>query len=68
VFDLRVPGVNQFMSTLANGVSEAMAGQKTPQAALDEVAQQWTGIVNKIGADRVRAAYKNVVELEDKGR
>jgi multiple sugar transport system substrate-binding protein len=68
VFDLRVPGVNQFMSTLANGVAEAMAGQKTPQAALDGAAQQWTDIVNKIGVDKVRNAYKNVVTLEDKGR
>jgi multiple sugar transport system substrate-binding protein len=68
VFDLRVPGVNQFMSTLANGVSEAMAGQKSPQAALDGVAQQWNDIVSKIGVDKVRAAYKNVVALEDKGR
>ena len=68
VFDLRVPGVNQFMSTLANGVSEAMAGQKSAQAALDGVAQQWSDIVKKIGVDKVRAAYKNVVALEDKGR
>ena len=68
VFDLRVPGVNQFMSTLANGVSEAMAGQKSAQAALDGVAQQWNDIVKKIGVDKVRAAYKNVVALEDKGR
>ncbi len=68
VFDLRVPGVNQFMSTLANGVAQAMAGQKTPQAALDEVAEKWTELVNKIGVDKVRDAYANVVALEDRGR
>jgi multiple sugar transport system substrate-binding protein len=68
VFDLRVPGVNQFMSSMANGVAEAMAGQKTPQQALDDVAKQWTEIVDKIGKDKVRAAYANVVALEDKGR
>jgi multiple sugar transport system substrate-binding protein len=68
VFDLRVPGVNQFMSTLANGVAEAMAGQKAPKEALDGVAAQWTEIVNKIGVDKVREAYANVVELEDRGR
>lgn len=68
VFDLRVPGVNQFMSTLANGVAEAMAGQKDPQEALDGVAAKWTAIVNKIGVDRVREAYANVVALEDRGR
>jgi len=65
VFDLRVPGVNQFMSTLATGVSEAMAGQETAQQALDGVARQWTQIVNRIGKDKVRAAYANVVALED---
>jgi len=68
VFDLRVPGVNLFMSSLANGVAEAMAGQKTPQAALDGVAAQWTQIVDKIGKDKVRAAYAKVVVLEDQGR
>ena len=68
VFDLRVPGVNQFMSTMAHGVAEAMAGQKTPQEALDGVAAQWTEIVNKIGVDKVREAYANVVALEAKGR
>lgn len=68
VFDLRVPGVNQFMSTLANGVAEAMAGQKSPQEALDGVAAQWKDIVAKIGPDKVRDAYANVVALEDRGR
>jgi multiple sugar transport system substrate-binding protein len=68
VFDLRVPGVNQFMSTLANGVAEAMAGQKSAQEALDGVAAQWREIVEKIGTDKVREAYANVVALEDNGR
>ncbi|OYR08654.1 ABC transporter substrate-binding protein [Brucella grignonensis] len=68
VFDLRVPGVNQFMSSLANGVAEAMAGQKSAQEALDGVAAQWKEIRDKIGADRVQEAYANVVVLEDRGR
>ena len=65
VFDLRVPGVNQFMSSMATGVSEAMAGQKTPQQALDDVAKEWKQIVARIGVDKVRQAYANVVKLED---
>ena len=65
VFDLRVPGVGQFMSSLAAGVSKALAGQETPQKALDGVAAEWRQIVDRIGKDRVRAAYKNVVALED---
>ncbi|MEX0448166.1 extracellular solute-binding protein [Spiribacter sp. 221] len=65
VFDLRVPGVGQFMTSLAAGVAEAVAGQSTPQEALDGVAEEWTQIVERIGPDRVREAYANVVELED---
>ncbi len=65
VFDLRVPGVNRFMSSLATGVSEALAGQKTAQEALNDVAKQWTKIVNQIGKNRVRSAYAKVVALED---
>ena len=65
VFDLRVPGVGQFMSSMAAGVSKALAGQETPQKALDDVAEEWRQIVDRIGQDRVRDAYKNVVALED---
>lgn len=65
VFDLRVPGVNQFMTSMAAGVSEAMAGQKTPKQALDDVAGEWKRIVDRIGKDKVRDAYAKVVALED---
>lgn len=68
VYDLRVPGVGQFMSSMANGVAAAMAGQKDPQQALDDVAEEWRGIVDRIGKDRLRDAYANVVVLEDNGR
>ncbi|MFF0063858.1 extracellular solute-binding protein [Streptomyces sp. NPDC005279] len=65
VFDLRVPGVNQYMSALANGVAAALAGQKAPQQALDEVAREWAKITEQIGKDTVHDAYRNVVALED---
>ena len=65
VFDFRVPGVSQFMSSMANGVSEAMAGQKTAKEALDGVAKEWKEITARIGKDRLRKAYTNVVKLED---
>lgn len=65
VFDLRVPGVSQFMSSMAAGVAAAMAGQKEPQAAMDDVATEWRDIVDRIGKDRLREAYANVVALED---
>jgi multiple sugar transport system substrate-binding protein len=65
VFDLRVPGVNQYYVSMMTGVAKAMAGEMTAQAALDEVAAEWKRITDDIGVDVVREAYKNVVRLED---
>jgi multiple sugar transport system substrate-binding protein len=65
VFDLRVPGVNQYMTSMAAGVSKALAKQLTPQQAMDEVAKEWTQITDRLGVDRIRKAYANVVALED---
>jgi multiple sugar transport system substrate-binding protein len=66
VFDLRVPGVGEFMSSLAAGVARAQSGEASAQDALDGVAAEWSAIVERIGADRVREAYANVVALEDR--
>ena len=65
VFDLRTEGNGQFMTALADGVAQALAGQKTPQAALDDVAKQWVQIENTIGKDVIKAEYKNVLALEN---
>src|SRR6056300_429887 len=65
VFPLRVPGVFQFNSAVATGTSKALAGQLSPQEALDEVAAEWKKIVKRIGADTIREAYAIGVALED---
>jgi multiple sugar transport system substrate-binding protein len=53
------------MGAIADGVALALAGQKTPKAALDEVAAKWVEILNTIGKDKVKAAYQNVIKLEN---
>ena len=65
VFPLRTPGVAQFTSAVATVTSKALAGQLSPQEALDEVAAEWTKIVKRIGADTIREAYAIGVALED---
>ena len=65
VFPLRVPGVFQFTSAMATGTSKALAGQVTPQEALDEVAAEWEKIIERVGRDTVRKAYAVGVALED---
>lgn len=66
VFDLRVPGNGPLMAALADGVALALAGQKDPQTALDEVAAKWEQIVQDIGVDQIKEAYQPIIELENK--
>jgi multiple sugar transport system substrate-binding protein len=65
VFDLKVPGNGEFYTAMANGVAEALAGQKTPKAALDGVAEEWKKIIARIGEDKIKTAYQAVIKLED---
>lgn len=65
VFPLRVPGVFEFTSAVATGTSKALAGQLSPQEALDEVAAEWKKIIDRVGIENVREAYAVGVKLED---
>jgi multiple sugar transport system substrate-binding protein len=65
VFDLRVPGNGEFYTAMAFGVAEALAGEKTPQEALDGVAAEWELIIERIGKDAIAEAYQSVIQLED---
>jgi multiple sugar transport system substrate-binding protein len=65
VFPLRVPGTFEFNSALATGTAKALAGQLSPQAALDEVYAEWVAILERVGADNVRDAYAVGVKMED---
>ena len=65
VFPLRVPGTFEFNAALATAAAKALAGQLSPQAALDEAAKQWEDILNRVGKDNVRAAYSVGVAMED---
>ena len=65
VFPLRVPGTFEFNAALATAAAKALAGQLSPQAALDEAAKQWEDILNRVGKDNVRKAYSVGVAMED---
>ena len=65
VFPLRVPGVFEFTGAVAVGTSKALAGQLSPQEALDEVAKEWEAILDRVGKDNVRDAYAVGVKMED---
>ncbi|MDA9751605.1 amidase family protein [bacterium] len=65
VFPLRVRGVFEFTSAVATGTSKALAGQLSPQEALDEVAKEWEAIVSRVGKKNVQEDYAVGVKMED---
>jgi len=64
VFQLRLPGYVQYQDALELGVSKAIAGQATPQEALDEAAAEWNSITDRIGRDSQQALYRKSLGLE----
>jgi multiple sugar transport system substrate-binding protein len=64
VFQLRLPGYVQYQDALELAVSKAIAGQATPQEALDEAAAEWNTITDRIGRDQQKALYRQSIGLE----
>jgi multiple sugar transport system substrate-binding protein len=52
IWDLRIPGWTQYRDALELGVSKGLAGEAPPQAALDEAAQNFTQITNRLGGPK----------------
>jgi multiple sugar transport system substrate-binding protein len=65
VLDLRIYRGQEYVYLLSVGVYRALTGRDTPQAALDVVAERWRKLTLRIGVDRQREAYRQVVRFED---
>lgn len=55
---LRIRGTNEFLNALDIGITQALAGQKTPQEALDEIAKEWKQTIDSIGKDQLLKEYQ----------
>ena len=66
VFDLRIPGNQLYVNALAKAVSEALAGNLKPREALDQAVKEWDIITYRFGLNRQKAAYQEVVNMEDR--
>lgn len=64
--DLRIPEANRYFEAFDAQLSMALAGQKTPQDALDAVAQEWNKITENIGKESQLAAYRASLGLPPK--
>jgi multiple sugar transport system substrate-binding protein len=56
--DMRLPGYFSYTEILEIELSKALAGQVTPQEALDTVAAGWNELTDEFGRDAQLAAYR----------
>lgn len=56
--DLRLPGFFSYTEILEIELSKALAGQVTPQEALDTIAAEWNDLTDEFGRENQLAAYR----------
>lgn len=64
--DMRLPGYFSYTEVLEIELSKALAGQVTPQEALDTVAEEWNKLTDEFGRDEQLAAYRSSMGLPAK--
>jgi multiple sugar transport system substrate-binding protein len=58
IVDLRIPGVGQYWGAAEAEWTRAIAGEVTPQEALDAAAVRWNEITDTLGRDRQVQLYR----------
>lgn len=61
VLDLRITGSAEYLQTLDVEIARAVAGEVTPQEALDNVAAQWNEITERLGKEAQLEQYRAAV-------
>ncbi len=56
-WELGIPGSREYMEAIDNAVTASYAG-KDPQEALDEAAERWNEITERLGVESQKAAYE----------
>lgn len=64
--DLRIPGYFSYTEVLEIELSKALAGQVTPQQALDTVAKEWDRLTKEFGREKQLAVYRDAMGLPPK--
>jgi multiple sugar transport system substrate-binding protein len=60
--EIFIPGAAQYEDSLDLHVNKALAGQETPQAALDAVATEWDETTDKLGRDAQIDLWRKALE------
>ncbi len=71
VFELPFPRRADFRRALASRLTDAVRHQSEPSAVLGEVAREWQALIEEIGRENFRTAYRQILGLgakPDSGR
>lgn len=60
--EIFIPGAAQYEDSLDLHVNKALAGQETPQEALDAVAKEWDEITDKLGREKQIELWRKALE------
>jgi multiple sugar transport system substrate-binding protein len=55
-------GTPEYADALGRNISKAVVGELSSQQALDQAAEEWVQIVQKLGIDNQRNQYRNFIE------
>ncbi len=64
--DMRLPGYFSYTEVVEIELGKALAGEVTPQQALDTVAAEWNRLTDEFGRDAQLAAYRAAMGLPPK--
>ncbi len=63
VVDLRITGSAEYFDALDTQLARAVIGEVSSQEALDEVANQWNAITDRLGRDQQKTLYRQMLGL-----
>ena len=55
-------GTSEYANALGRNISKAVVSELSSQDALDQAAEEWTQVVQKLGIDNQKRQYKNFLE------
>ncbi len=55
-------GAPEYADALGRNISKAISGELTSQQALDEAAEEWVQIVQRLGIDEQKSQYRNFLD------
>jgi len=65
VQDLRIPGQAEYFDILDTEIARALAGEISPQEALDNIAREWNAITDRLGRESQLKLYRESLGLSN---